>query len=70
MRIHNSFRNRQYQLTCFDDVDRYKSLKNKKFKDLFLKKMSYNPMLFRNNGRYSIENRQWIREQIKLLKDC
>jgi len=68
MKIFNSFNNRQYQLSVCCKA-KHKSLKSRKVNDLFLKKVAYNPMLFRNTSRYPIENRQKIRSQIKLLNE-
>ena len=66
----NSFKNRQYQLTCcYDESCKRRSLKSRKVRDLFIKKIAYSPMYFRNTGRYPIENRQYTRMQIKLLKE-
>jgi len=66
MKIFNSFNNRQYQLSvCCKS--KHRSLKSRKVNDLFVGKIAYNPMLFRNTSHYPIENRQKIRMQIKLL---
>jgi len=68
MKIFNSFNNRQYQLSvCCKG--KHRSLKSRKVNDMFVGKIAYNPMLFRNAGRYDIENRQYIRKKIKLLRE-
>lgn len=68
MKIFNSFNNRQYQLSvCCKG--KHRSLKSRKVNDLFVGKIAYNPMMFRNTCRYPIENRQKIRMQIKLLEE-
>jgi len=66
MKIFNSFNNRQYQLSVCSKA-KHRSLKSRKVNDLFVGKIAYNPIQFRNTGRYPIENRQKIRSQIKLL---
>ena len=68
MKIFNSFNNRQYQLSvCCKG--KHRSLKSRKVNDLFVGKIAYNPMQFRNTSRYPIENRQKTRMQIKLLNE-
>ena len=68
MTIFNSFNNRQYQLpVCCKG--KHRSLKSRKVNDLFVGKIAYNPIQFRNTGRYPIENRQKIRMQIKVLEE-
>jgi len=63
MTIFNGFNNRQYQLpVCCKD--KHRSLKSRKVNDLFLKRIAYNPMLFRKSNRYPIENRLKIRNQL------
>ena len=68
MKIFNSFNNRQYQLSvCCKG--KHRSLKSRKVNDMFVGKIAYNPMLFRNTGRYPITNRQYVRRQIKVLRE-
>jgi len=68
MKIFNSFNNRQYQLSvCCKN--KHRSLKSRKVNDMFVGKIAYNPIRFRNTSRYPIENRQKIRMQIKLLNE-
>lgn len=70
MKISKSFNNRQYQLpVCRNKKEKRRSLKSRKINDLFIGKIAYNPMLLRNNCRYDIENRNDIRQQIKLLRE-
>lgn len=70
MKSFKGFKIRQYQLpVCSNKKDKHRSLKSKIVNDLFVGKITYNPMLFRNTCRYPITNRQYVRRQIKLLRE-
>lgn len=70
MESFKGFKIRQYQLpVCSNKKDKHRSLKSRIVNDLFVGKTAYNPLLFRNTGRYPITNRQYVRWQIKLLKE-
>ncbi len=70
MKSFKSFKIRQYQLpVCSNKKDKHRSLKSRIVNDLFVGKIAYNPMLFRNTGRYDIENREYVGWEIKLLKE-
>lgn len=74
MKIFNSFNNRQYQLSVCSKA-KHRSLKSRKVNDLFVGKIAYNPMMFRNTCRYPIENRRksecrlryWKKFSIRIL---
>ena len=70
MKSFNGFKIRRYQLpVCSNKKDKHRSLKSRIVNDLFVGKTAYNPILFRNTGRYDIKNNQYIRKQIKILAE-
>ena len=66
MKSCNSFNNRQYQLPVSRNTkDKHRSLKSRKVNDLFVGKIAYNPMLFRNTGRNPMKTGREIRISFK-----
>jgi len=70
MKLFKGFENRQYQLhICCNKKYKHRSIKSREVSELFIGKIAYNYILFKNRSHYSIDNRQSIRRQIKLLKE-
>ena len=59
MKVFKCFKNRQYQLHISrNEKYKHRSMKSREIDDLFTGKIAYTPMLFRNTGRYPIENKK------------